>query len=56
MSQPLQVSGVFPSPALRAEPGPTGFGHKTLHLRHDADRSVRFRVEVDFPGDGARVY
>lgn len=34
----------------------TGFGHKTLYLRHDADASVRFRVEVDFPGDGARVY
>ncbi len=31
----------------------TGFEHKTLHLRHDAAASVRFRVEVDFMGDGA---
>ncbi len=30
----------------------SGFEHKTLHLRHDADSSVRFRVEVDFMGDG----
>ena len=30
----------------------TGFEHKTLHLQHDADASVRFRVEVDFLGDG----
>lgn len=30
----------------------TGFEHKTLHLRHDADASVRFRVEADFMGDG----
>ena len=30
----------------------TGFEHKTLHLRHDAETGVRFRVEVDFMGDG----
>lgn len=29
----------------------TGFEHKCAHFSHDADRSVRFTVEVDFCGD-----
>jgi hypothetical protein len=29
----------------------TGFGGKTLHLRHNTDKVVRFTVEVDFLGD-----
>ena len=29
----------------------TGFEHKVLHLRHDADQAVQFTVEVDFLGD-----
>jgi len=29
-----------------------GFDHKTLHLRHDANTAVTFKVEVDFLGDG----
>jgi hypothetical protein len=31
----------------------TGFEHKCLHLSHDADRTVSFKLEVDFEGDGA---
>jgi hypothetical protein len=31
----------------------TGFEHKCLHLSHDAERVVSFRVEVDFEGDGS---
>ncbi len=30
----------------------TGFDGKCLHLTHDADRAVRFAVEVDFMGHG----
>lgn len=30
----------------------TGFDKKVLHLNHDSDEVVRFRVEVDFLGDG----
>ena len=31
----------------------TGFDKKVLHLSHDAEETVRFRVEVDFMGHGA---
>jgi hypothetical protein len=31
----------------------TGFEHKVLHLKHDANREVTFSVEVDFMGHGA---
>jgi hypothetical protein len=31
----------------------TGFEHKCLHVRHKADRTVRFAVEIDFLGDGS---
>ena len=31
----------------------TGFDKKVLHLVHDSDEMVRFRVEVDFLGDGS---
>ncbi len=31
----------------------TGFDKKVLHLTHDSDETVRFRVEVDFLGDGS---
>lgn len=30
----------------------TGFDRKTVHLRHDAGKTVRFDLEVDFLGDG----
>jgi hypothetical protein len=30
----------------------TGFDGKCLHLRHDADKTVQFRVELDFMGHG----
>lgn len=29
-----------------------GFEHKTLHISHDQDRPVTFRLEVDFLGNG----
>lgn len=29
----------------------TGFDKKVLHLRHDADQTVNFNVEIDFLGD-----
>jgi hypothetical protein len=31
----------------------TGFGHKCVHLSHDADADVQFDLEVDFMGTGA---
>jgi hypothetical protein len=31
----------------------TGFDRKVLHLCHDAEGSVAFRVEIDFLGDGS---
>lgn len=31
----------------------TGFDKKTLHLSHDSDEAVNFKVEVDFLGDGS---
>jgi hypothetical protein len=33
----------------------TGFDQKALHLKHEADREVLFRVEVDFLGNGTWV-
>lgn len=30
----------------------TGFDKKSLHLKHDSEKKVRFTVEVDFLGDG----
>jgi hypothetical protein len=29
----------------------TGFEHKVVHLRHDADTACEFRIEIDFLGD-----
>jgi hypothetical protein len=31
----------------------TGFDQKVLHLKHEANREVRFRIEADFLGNGS---
>jgi hypothetical protein len=30
----------------------TGFDKKVVHLAHDSDHGVRFKIEVDFLGNG----
>ena len=31
----------------------TGFDQKCLHLKNDGNKATRFRVEVDYLGDGS---
>jgi hypothetical protein len=33
----------------------TGFDKKVVHLSHKANASVRFKIEIDFVGDGSWV-